>query len=87
MFSYIMSKFIEMMNFFNETGKDIEEKSDLTLFFNTLTYFNQKKEFDPKFKEKIEQYFDYRWKNDKNVGFEDDKDQLLIRCLPGLTKD
>ena len=40
MFSYIMSKFIEMMNLLKETGQNIDEKEDLTLFFNSLKYFN-----------------------------------------------
>ena len=57
------------------------------MFFNSLKYFNNKKEINAKFITKVEKYFDYRWKNDKNVGFAEEDDIQLIECLPGHTKD
>ena len=50
MFSYIIGCFTEMMSSIKESGENIDEKCDLTLFFNSLKYFNQKKEINLEFK-------------------------------------
>ena len=66
LFSYIMGEFIEMVQkrLKYEAHGDGEE---LARFFGLLKYFNDADDFDPKVQANIEQYFEYRWDNDKNM--------------------
>ena len=61
-----MGKFIEMIESYKQLNADLEEGEQLGKFFKLLKNFNHGKPIDEKFKIKLETFFDYRWKYDKN---------------------
>ena len=71
-FSYIMGKFVEMIDRYKILNADLEEGDELAKFLGMLQKFNNGKELDQKFKNKIEAFFDYRWKFDKNQSIDDE---------------
>ena len=60
-----MGELIEMMT----RGDDGDEADDLAKFFGILRNFNYNKDIDLNFKREIEDYFEYRWENDKSRFF------------------
>lgn len=64
--SYMMGDFIEILIKVKEIEAEVEDGDNLTRFFYVLKRFNGGKNINIKFKEKMEKYFEYRWKNHKN---------------------
>jgi hypothetical protein len=64
-FSYFLGDFIAIVQDIVTPPSENDEDS-LSSFFGLIQYFNYNKEVEPKFKEQIENYFEYRWENDKN---------------------
>jgi hypothetical protein len=52
----------------------LDEGDELNKFFGTLRKFNDQNEIDLGMKKKMEAFFDFRWKNDRNVFFSTEKD-------------
>lgn len=71
-FSVIMQKFIEMIDNYKVINADLDEGDELAKFFGLLKKFNNGKSIDEKFKDKLEQYFEFRWKYDKNQSIDDE---------------
>lgn len=51
-------------------------------FFGVLKAFNKGEYIKTEFKECIEQYFDYRWVNNKNYYLTNDEDATFYEQLP-----
>ena len=79
-FSYYMGELIEMIN----SGQDDSdvEADNLAKFFGLLKNFNYNQEIDYNFKRDIEQYFEYRWDNDKSRFFNSDDPSDFMNQLP-----
>ena len=69
-FSYIMGNFIEILEKYKAFNKDYEEGEQLSRFFGAIKAFNNDQDMLEEHKLYIEEYFDYRWKNDKNVALD-----------------
>ena len=65
-FSYIMGIFIEILEKLRKINRDIDESEQLTLFFSLIKKLNSGKNVNTKFQHKIEEFFLYKWKMDKN---------------------
>jgi hypothetical protein len=63
--SYILGKFIEILDRYKLMNAEIEYCDELSLFLATLKRFNEGKAINSKLKIKIEQYFEYRWSHDQ----------------------
>ena len=74
-FSYIMSMFIEMIEQFQKLNKDLDDDTNLLKFLGTLRRFNNNYNLNDKFKNRIENYFSYKWSNDRNLAFIDEDDK------------
>ena len=85
-FSYIMGNFISILDSYMTYNKDLEEGSLLSRFFGTLLEFNNKEPINQAMKTKIEAFFDYRWKNDKNAAFEQQQDLDFYDQMPLTVK-
>ena len=72
MFSYIMGYFIEKLESFNALHEEENEDEGLNRFLLALQNFNDKNKTDSKFKNKLDIYFNYRWKNDRNTSLRSD---------------
>ena len=80
-----MGTFTEILDEFQNFNKDINFGDDLARFFGLLRAYNNNKGIDLQLKRRIETYFDYRWKMDKNQCRESDEDQRLFDELPEET--
>ena len=85
-FSYIMGNFAEILQVIMEIDSDLEEGEQLEKFFGTLKYFNKNHDLDPEFRERIAEYFFFRWDNYKNWALETDEDLLIFTQLPSHTR-
>ena len=65
-FSVIMGNFIDMLGVIEEFNEEFNEGEDLAKFFGILKAFNRGQFMKQEQKDKIEQYFDYRWMYHKN---------------------
>ena len=68
-FSLFMGVFIEMIEKYKEVAADLEEGDNLARFFGVMKRYNNDIDIDLELKRRIEDYFDYRWANDKNQCF------------------
>ena len=55
--------------------EDLDQADQLNLFFATLKYYNKNKDFNLKMKNQIEEYFHFRWINDRNAAISTAEDQ------------
>jgi len=47
--------------------EEINDGDALMKFFGVIKHFNKGFDMDPKQKAKIEEFFNYRWDNDRNI--------------------
>ena len=73
-FSHATANYIVIIEEMNKIDEDIGQGDQLILFFATLKYYNKNKIFNLKMKDKIEEYFEYRWNNDRNAAMVSDRD-------------
>jgi len=81
-FSYIMGNFIEILISIQDLNNDFDEGENLSKWFGLIKRFNSSRSISLELKLKIEEYFDYRWINDKNKAVSTDEDQKLLDQLP-----
>ena len=60
----------------------MEDGDNLAKFMGTLQQFNNERPIDVDLKRRIEDHFDYKWKNDKLLAFQEESDQNLFEQLP-----
>lgn len=77
-FSYIMGNFIDILSQFQSYQADLDDGDTLTKFFGVIYQFNGEKPLNQGLKKRIEDYFTYRWQNDKLMAFEDDADLSIF---------
>jgi hypothetical protein len=81
-FSYIMGKFIQILNQFKSYNDSLDQGDQLNKFFGVLTRFNGYERLNNQFKVDLETFFDYKWKNDSNQAFRDPEDTQHYSQLP-----
>ena len=81
-FSYIMGNFIEILISIQDLNADSDDGENLSKWFGLIKRFNSSRSISNDLKLKIEEYFDYRWINDKNQAVSTDEDQKLLDQLP-----
>lgn len=79
-FSFIMGNFIQMVETLGNYNEDPDYGIELYKFFGTIKKFNYDRELDMELVNRIEEYFEYRWANDKNLPFsQEDNHQFFIQ--------
>jgi len=73
-FSYIMGNFIEILISIQDLNNDFDEGENLSKWFGLIKRFNSSRSISLDLKLKIEEYFDYRWINDKNKAVSTEED-------------
>lgn len=63
-------------------NKDIEEGNQLSRFLNTMQQFNSNEPLEKTMKNQLEEYFYYRWANDKNSAITDQQDLEIFNQMP-----
>lgn len=66
-FSYVMSNFIEIVDQYSMVQKELEDYDNLVVFFSMFRKYNGGKPIKQSLVDKIEKFFDYRWKNDRRL--------------------
>lgn len=56
---------------------DFDDGIELTRFFGILRHYNREQDIDEHHRKKIVEYFDYKWRNDKNIAIDLDSDRIL----------
>ena len=77
-FAYVMGNFLEILIVIKNIGEDLEDGDALAGFLGLLKEFNKDEDIKLCLKEEIEDYFDYRWKNNKNWSVESERDILIL---------
>lgn len=77
-FSYVMGNFIDILETFKSFNDDVDYGQDLFKFFGLLKQFNKERAIKTKMKISIEDYMEYRWKNDKNLAISSEEDIALF---------
>lgn len=81
-FSYIMGNFIEILISIQDLNADFDDGENLSKWFGLIKRFNSSRSISLDLKQKIEEYFDYRWINDKNQAVSNEEDIKLLEQLP-----
>jgi hypothetical protein len=80
-FSYIMGKFIEILEEFNSEKTSTEnDESDLKNWFTVLSRFKKNKSVSKKLTRKIQTYFEYYWEHDRLAAIKADNEYM--KALP-----
>ena len=66
-FSYLMGTFIEISDSFIDLNEEFDDGDELCKFFEIIKKYNKTIETKLELKKDIEEYFDYKWCNDKNL--------------------
>jgi hypothetical protein len=86
-FSYCMGTFIDILDGFKRLEEEIDEGDELTKFFQVFKRFNGGKDINENLKNKIQLYFEYKWKTDKNQAIDDPEELALLEQLPEHVQD
>lgn len=84
-FGYVLGMFREMVQEVRGLDTDGNDHADeLIKFFSLLSHFNEGRPVNASMKIRIEAYFEYRWKNDRNfaLGINNDADREMLEQLP-----
>lgn len=77
-----MGNFIEILDQSKTIGRGFDDGDNLSKFFGLIKQFNKGQDIDIRMKERIEDYFDYRWANDHNQAISEPEDYALLEQLP-----
>ena len=69
-----MGNFLDVMIVMKDINEDLEDGNGLANFIGMLKNFNGGDPISIKLKENLEDYFDYRWNNNKNWSIESESD-------------
>ena len=80
-FSYIMGNFIEIIAKMRDLESPFNDGDNLSRFFGVLRMFNSDKQIDYDIMVKIEDYFEYKWEEDRNLAINDPEEFHLLNQL------
>lgn len=81
-FSYIVGNFVDVLESFNLIQQDFDEGDHLFKFFGLLKNFNSGNKLKKKSLKDIEDYFEYKWQNDKNQAICTNGDIAIMNQMP-----
>ena len=78
-FGKVMAEFLDFIERFQKLDEELDEGDELSKFLGALKErYNFGIDIDHDRKQRIEEYFDYRWKNDKNIALDDAEEQAFF---------
>jgi hypothetical protein len=81
-FSALTGNYISILKGYQNLNSDLDEGENLAKFMGTLKRFNEDIPVMADFKSKIEEFFDYKWDNDRTLAIVDPEDEALLEQLP-----
>lgn len=73
-----MEQFLGILNEVKELENDLDEGDQLSKFFGLIQRFNKGKLIPIQLQSEIQEYFEYRWANDKNAAINDEVEVALL---------
>jgi len=77
-FSIVMGNFKDILEEIKMMNADLDDSENLSKFLEVMAKFNQNKPIKEKFKNQITEFFDYKWKNDRNMAIDDDNEKAMV---------
>jgi len=77
-FSIVMGNFSDILQQIKDMNADLDDSETLSKFLAVMTKFNLNKPMKNKLKVEIIEYFDYKWKNDRNMAIDDDEEKAIL---------
>ena len=81
-FSFFVGNFALALDGFYRLQNDFDEGEDLFKFFGLIKNFNSGNNLKKKIVKDIENYFEYRWQNDKNQAIRLEEDVEILNQMP-----
>ena len=82
-----MGIFIGIVNEITLLNADLDDGDHLAYFFGVMKYFNGDKQINQKLRMQIEQFFDFKWKNDGLGAFDEEEELKLMSQLPEFVQN
>ena len=86
-FSHILSEFTAIIDTLKAVEAEIEDADSLCQFFGLMVHFNEDRPINLKLKRDFEEYFSYRWTQDRNAALSDEVGQNFLEQLDTETQD
>ena len=67
--------------------EDFDQGDDLNMFFLMLAKMNGGKPIEPGFQKKVEEFFHWKWTNDKNLFVASDEEHYMLSVLPSEVQE
>ena len=78
-FALILGNFNEILERFQTLDEQAGDEDELNKFFDTLKIrYNHGYDIDPQMKQKIEQYFEYKWVHDRNQAIDEPEELAFL---------
>ena len=85
-FAKALGEFGDILAEYDELKGEIEYSGDLISFMAMLEHFNNGNEMSREKRREYEDYFTYRWKNDRNAAIDDDDELSILLETPVETQ-
>ena len=82
-----MGEFISMLENYQVLNGEIDEGDNLAKFFGMMKKYNKNRHINQDLKQRIEEYFEFRWAADKLQAIDDDQEKDLLNQLPTHVQD
>ena len=86
-FGIILSNFTDIIDQFKAFDAEIDEGDELTKFFGCIKHYNLGVDIDYAYKLQLEEYFEYRWLENKNSAIDDQEEKDRLDQLPEETQN
>jgi hypothetical protein len=81
-FAFSLQEFSKIVENYNELSADIDYSADLVTFFAVIEHFNLGNDIGLAKRREYEEYFAYRWRNDRNGAINDEDEKALMMETP-----
>ena len=85
--SVFMENFSNVIKTINSVHLDFEESDELSVFLRVMERYNGGLALEETVVNKLQIYFQYRWKNHKNIAVSTLEDVMLLEKLPDETQN
>lgn len=81
-FGYVLGNYGDIIVEYENLTADLDMGDELARFFGLLKHFNDSEDMDWGMQQDIEQYFQYKWQNDRNQAIDDQEEKDIVEELP-----
>ena len=86
-FSTVQGTLTEILGDIELLSQDLDEGDQLSKFIGLIAHFNEDEPMPLAKKQKIEQFFDFKWKNDLKIAIDDESEKAILDQLPDFVSN